>query len=151
MIFTVPGCHVALHCGYSWPGGNQWSRRTKMRESVRCHCANACGSHLWCSITLSGLHCLVFNIALLNSAQQQSGWLISTESSSLFCRYMGEDFHVCLIGEYLWSSFYVRQSQIGGGDTVWDANAASRLVGSSFCCPALHWAADVLEDKLNAH
>lgn len=109
-------------------------------------------SHLWRSITLEGgLHCWMFYIGLLNPAQQQSGCLISIDSFWLFCCYMGEDDQVCLIVGCLWSSFFGRESQIGGGDIVLDANAASRLVGSSFYCPALHWAAYLLEDKLNTH
>lgn len=41
--FMVPGCVdlKVVHCGYSWPGGNQWSRRTEMGESVQCHSTHA--------------------------------------------------------------------------------------------------------------
>lgn len=31
-----------VHCGYCWPGGKHWSRRTKMGESVQCHSTRVC-------------------------------------------------------------------------------------------------------------
>lgn len=54
-IFTVPDCvdTKAMHCGYYRPGGNHWSRRTEMGESVWClgslslTRAHADASHSW--------------------------------------------------------------------------------------------------------
>lgn len=39
----VPECvdMEAVHCGYCWPEGNHWSRRTEMGESEQCHSTRA--------------------------------------------------------------------------------------------------------------
>lgn len=69
--FTVPGCGYmnAMHSGYGWPGGNQWSRRMEMEESVRCrgtHACRGCVMFVRSTAQAGGLNCLEFSSGLLN-------------------------------------------------------------------------------------